>query len=65
MFIAHGKRDCVIPWYQSEELEAAVAAADVDSQLNLSETGVHDINTLGIRASDILSFIEDNVRCGD
>ena len=38
LFIAHGKRDCVIPWRQSEELGAAAVAADVNRQFHLSET---------------------------
>ena len=64
MFIAHGKRDCVIPWHQGEELGAAAVAADVARELHLSGTGVHDISTLGVKASDILDFIESHVRCG-
>jgi len=40
--IFHGKKDYVVPWQQSEELDAALRNAGVDSTLLLSETAGHD-----------------------
>jgi acetyl esterase/lipase len=40
--ILHGKKDRLVPWQQSEELDAALKKAGVESTLMLSETAGHD-----------------------
>ena len=62
MFIAHGALDCVIPWQQSQDLADALSQA-VAQQLSVTDTGMHEVNSLGINVDDILTFLNANLQC--
>jgi dipeptidyl aminopeptidase/acylaminoacyl peptidase len=61
--ILHGKKDYVVPWQQSEELDAALKKAGVDSTLVLSETAGHDGTVMG-RPNDklIAEFFDKHLK---
>jgi acetyl esterase/lipase len=65
MFIAHGMRDCVIPWQQSQDLADALSQAGVAHQFSVTETGMHEVNSLGVNVDAVLTFLNANLQCNN
>ena len=65
MLIAHGALDCVMPWQQSQDLADALGQAGIVHQLSVTDTGTHEVNSLGTHVDDILTFLNANLQCSN
>ncbi len=58
MYLAHGTGDCVVPWTESKAFAEALEKAGVRHEFVTTPGGVHRINSLNVKAGEIVEFVE-------
>lgn len=61
VYIAHGEKDCIVPWGQSKALHDELNDAGVKNVFISVEDGQHNINSLGIEPRNVVAFIQESL----
>lgn len=60
-YLAHGRDDCTVPYFQTVGMANALDGAGVTFMSTIIPGGEHNTNSLNLSVDDILGFIDDNL----